>query len=126
MKEPQEANALILVNGTLVLRRHPDGYWLNLDGDMDSRVDWSFLEHKAAEVVRLQEGDAGPVLREEWGYLLRPEGKRVAICGFREQAEAAMAEVAGQRFTGSDGADFTAAPLLRHRYYTDWLDPDDE
>jgi hypothetical protein len=125
MKEPKDTGALILVNDRIVFRRHADGLWWQLDNDPNTKVDWSFFEHKAAKVVALQQGEAGWVLREEWGFALRPGHQKIRVYGSKEEAVAEMEKATGQMFVGIDGSGFMTEPELLHRYFTDWLDPSD-
>lgn len=127
MNEPQETGALVLLNGNTVYRRTSGGFWACIDetNPHASNVNWAFLDHPKWTLTRLHEGDAGPVLSEEWGYTSSPERDIVMACGFREQAVAAMTKVTGRRFVDRQNIEFVAAPELRHRYYTDWLVPDD-
>jgi hypothetical protein len=126
MREPQNPGDLILVNDLIVLRRHADNFWYHLNGDVNTRVDWAFLEHKAAHIVPLQQGEAGWVLNEEWGFVLHPGAATVISCGLKEQAIEQMAMYADGEYIDKEDATFPARPELRHRYYTSWLGPDDE
>lgn len=67
MDEPQEDDALVLLNGSMVVRRNKDGGWVSLT--MEDTWMWATLESLAVPdrggLVRLIPGETGPTLHRE-------------------------------------------------------------